>query len=86
MNHVKKIWPEFFQKIIEGKKTFELRLADWDCKEGDTLTLKEWDPTTRKYTGREINKLITYVIKTKNIHFWPEEDVNKFGYQIISFK
>ena len=52
----KKVLPEYFQKILEGKKTFELRLADWDCNEGDTLLLKEWDPKTKDYTGRIIEK------------------------------
>ena len=82
----KKVWLEYFQKIKEGKKNFELRLADWDCKEGDVLVLKEWDPETEKYTGREIEKEVTYVIKTKDVDFWPEEDVEKYGYQVISFK
>jgi hypothetical protein len=27
----KKIWPKYFQAIIDGKKTYELRLADFDC-------------------------------------------------------
>jgi len=86
MRHKKKVWPEYFQKILEGKKTFELRLADWECNEGDILILQEWDPETKEYTGREIEKEVTYVGKTKNMTFWPKEDVEKYGYQIIAFK
>jgi hypothetical protein len=86
MRHAKKVWPEFFQKILEGKKTYELRLADWECREGDILVLQEWDPETKEYMGREIEKEVTYVGKTKNINFWPKEDVEKYGYQIISFR
>ncbi len=86
MIHIKKIRPEYFQKILEGKKTFEVRLADWECNEGDILILKEWDPKTRGYTGREIKKEVTYVIKTKDLKFWPQEDVKKYGYQIIALK
>ena len=82
----KKVWPEYFQLILDGKKNYELRLADWDCELGDTLVLKEWDPETKTYTGRETEKEITYIGKTKNITFWPREDVEKHGYQIISFK
>ena len=37
----KKVWPEFFEKIISGKKKFELRLADFEINEGDTLVLDE---------------------------------------------
>jgi len=44
MRHTKKVWPEYFQRILGGKKTFELRLADWECAEGDGLVLQEWDP------------------------------------------
>jgi ASC-1-like (ASCH) protein len=60
----KKVWPEYFKKIKSGDKSFEIRLADWKCKAGDTLILKEWDPKTKKYTGREIEKKVTYVLKT----------------------
>ena len=52
----KKAWPEFFQKIINGDKTFELRLADFECKPGDTLVLREWKPETKEYTGRVLKK------------------------------
>ncbi len=82
----KKVWPEYFQKILDGSKTFELRLADWVCKPGDVLVLLEWDPKTKEYTGRKLEKEITYVLKTKEVDLWPEEDVEKYGYQIISLK
>ncbi len=82
----KKTWPDMFQLIKDGKKTYELRLADWECNEGDILVLKEYDPRTKKYTGRVLEKEVTYVGKTKEIKYWPEEEVEKHGYQIISFK
>jgi ribosomal protein S17 len=82
----KKVWPEYFQKINNREKTFELRLNDFKCKPGDTLILKEWDPNTEKYSGRELIKNVTYVLKTKDIRFWPEEDIKKYGFQVISFK
>jgi len=53
---VKKCWPEYFQLILDGQKTYELRLADFKCKPGDILVLKEWSPETKEYTGREIKK------------------------------
>jgi sporulation-control protein spo0M len=82
----KKVWPQYFQKILEGVKTFELRLADFDCRPGDILMLKEWDPQTGKYTGRTLEKEITYVVRTKEVGFWSEKDVESYGYQIISFR
>lgn len=82
----KKTLPEFFEKILSGEKTFELRLADWSCQPGDTLILREWDSQTKQYTGRKIEKQITFVLKTKDIKFFPQKDVEKYGWQVISFK
>jgi hypothetical protein len=56
----KKTSPEYFQAILEGKRTFELRLADFECKAGDILVLKEWNPETKEYTGRQIEKKATF--------------------------
>lgn len=82
----KKVWPEYFQKILDGVKNFELRLADFECNAGDELLLREWDPQNKDYTGREIKKSIKYVGKTKGADkFWPKEEIEKFGFQIIGF-
>lgn len=82
----KKIWPEFFEKILSGEKTFELRLADWQCQPGDILVLREWNPKDRVYTGRVMEKEVAYILKTKEVKFWPKEDIEKYGFQIIAFK
>ncbi len=82
----KKVWPEYFQKILDGDKKFELRLADFECKPGDTLYLKEWDPFNRTFTGRTLEKEVTFVLKTKDINFWDVDDMEKYGFQVISFK
>lgn len=87
MNKIhKKVWPDFFEKILSGEKTYELRLADFECKPGDTLILEEWDPKNKDYTGRKIEKTVTFVGKTKNLPFWSKEEIEKYGYQIIAFK
>ncbi len=86
MKHEKKTWPDLFQKVFEGKKTFDLRLADWECNDGDILVLREWDPKTGEFTGRVIEKEVTFVGKTKEMAFWPKEDVEKYGYQVIAFR
>ncbi len=89
MRHEKKVWPEYFQRIVDGTKRYELRLADWDCNSGDELVLKEWDPHTKQYTGRELVKSVTYVMRTKDpAHekFWPKDEIEKHGFQIISFE
>lgn len=83
----KKVWPEYFEYIKKGKKNYELRLADWRCVEGDILLLKEWNPKTKKYTGREIKKKVSYVAQFKiEDLFWSEEEIKKYGIQIISLK
>jgi ASC-1-like (ASCH) protein len=79
----KKIWPEYFNLIKSGKKKFELRLADFEVNEGDMLILEEWDPKTKEYTGHKIKKIVTYVLKTKEITFWTDKEVKRYGLQIL---
>lgn len=83
----KKVWPEYFQAILDGKKNFELRLADWQCQPGDVLLLQEWDPQTKSYTGREVEKTATYVgIFKLDELFWPKEEIEEHGLMVVSFK
>ena len=90
MNKIeKKVWPEYFQEIFEGKKTFELRLNDFDVNEGDIFVLKEWNPKTKDYTGRVLEKKVGYVGRWKIddlTQFWPKEDIEDKGIQVISLK
>jgi ASC-1-like (ASCH) protein len=83
----KKLNTEYFQAVIDGSKTFELRLNDFDIEEGDTLLLKEWDSETKTYTGRELSRTVGYVGKWKIdelTKFYPKEDIAEKGIQIIS--
>lgn len=82
----KKVWSEYFEKIISGKKKLELRLADFEIREGDTLVLEEWDKDKKEYTGRRIEVVVTYILKTKGQTFWSEKDVEQYGFQIIQFE
>lgn len=82
----KKVWQKYFQEILNGNKTFELRLADFECKPGDILILKEWNPETKKFTGQVIEKTVTYVLKTKDINFFTKEEIKKHGFQIMALK
>lgn len=79
----KKILSEYFKKVASGEKTYELRLADWDCKSGDTLVLNEIDKSGQ-LTGRSISRKVGFVGKTKDTSFWTPEEVEQYGYQIIS--
>lgn len=60
MEHILKIHPEYFEAILNNKKTFEIRLNDRDFKVGDTLVLKEY-VFNKGFTGLSINKTITYI-------------------------
>ncbi len=79
----KKIWPEYFDLVVSGKKRFELRLADFDVKEGDTLVLEEWDPTTKAYTGRTIQKQVDYVLKFDLDKHGQKEEILEKGLYVI---
>jgi ASC-1-like (ASCH) protein len=83
----KKIWQEYFEAVASGKKNYELRLNDFDIKEGDTLVLEEWNHKLKEYTGQKVEKTVSYVGKFKiNELFWPEEEIKEKGIQIISLK
>ena len=41
--HHKKIYPEYFQPLIEGKKPFEIRENDENYQPGDLVLLREYE-------------------------------------------
>lgn len=82
----KKTWPELFEKVLSGEKNFDLRLADFECQPGDILVFQEYDPKTKQYTGREIEKEITFVMKTNDLNFWPKKQVDELGFIVMSLK
>jgi hypothetical protein len=67
--HELKCWPEFFQALVTGEKTFELRKDDRGYRYGDVLWLREWRRERivdgvgiGNYTGREMRRTVTYVL------------------------
>ncbi len=50
------------------------------------MILDEWDKDKKDYTGRSIDVIATYILKTKGLTFWPQEEVDKYGFQIIQFE
>ena len=82
----KKIWPKYFELVKSGKKKFELRLADFKIKKGDTLILREWNPKRKEYTGREIKKKVNYVLKFKLNDFGQKKEIEKKGLYVIQFE
>lgn len=63
MKHALKTWPEYFEAVAERGKTFEVRKNDRPFKVGELLILQEWDNVKQEYTGDEIEREITYILK-----------------------
>lgn len=60
-------------------------MADFKIKEGDILLLEEWNPETKKYTGRKIEKKIDYIMKFNLDDFGQKEEIEKKGLYVIQF-
>lgn len=79
--HELKTWPEYYQAIKRGEKTFEIRKHDRPFQVGDKLLLKEYkllglnqltQQIEGEYTGEEMELTITYVLRWEQYH-------NNFG-------
>ena len=62
MTHELKTWPEYFEKILNNEKNFEVRANDRNFKQGDILRLNEYDPEQGDYTGRSILRKVCFVL------------------------
>jgi hypothetical protein len=62
MTHELKTWPEYFQPVLDGRKTFEIRRDDRPFAVGDELWLREYEPS-KGHTGRSCSRRITYVLR-----------------------
>ena len=82
----KKITLEYFELVVSGKKRFEARLNDFNIAEGDTLILAEWDPKTKSYTGRSIEKKAGYILRMQLNDFGQGEEIKKKGLLVISLE
>jgi len=79
----KKTWTKEFDLIESGKKKFDLRLANFNIQEGDTLILEEWNPETKEYTGRTIEKRVNFVFKFNLDDFGQKEQIEEKGLYVI---
>ncbi len=82
----KKIWPEHFEKILNGEKNAEIRLADFNLKVGDRLVLREYDPDTRKYSGRKIIKQVKNLNEVDLTHMYDLKKIQLYGVYLIEFE
>ncbi len=79
----KKTWPKLFELVKSGKKNFDVRLSDFDIQEGDTLVLEEYDPKTKQYTGKKIEKQVKYVLKFALSDFGQKKEIEEKGLYVI---
>lgn len=62
MTHALKTWPEYYNLLQKGDKTFELRKDDRPFEIGDSLILQEYELISG-YTGSELNFQITGILR-----------------------
>lgn len=60
MIHELKTWPGFFNDVLIGTKTFEVRMDDRNFQVGDVLILCGWDPVREIFTGMRCSRAVTY--------------------------
>lgn len=58
--HELKIYPKYFEEVMKGNKTFEVRKNDRKFQIGDIVILNEWDNI--QYSGRKIHARIKYIL------------------------
>lgn len=80
----KKIWPDMFD--TDKNLSLDFRLADFKLKVGDRIIFREWDPKTKKYTGREYKKTVKKLIKCESpTRYWKKEELKKYGLWLMEF-
>lgn len=77
MIHSVKIQPHYFNDVLTGRKTFEVRKNDRNYRVGDYIALNEWCDTKKEYTGRCCLVYIDYLIA---------DEYCKEGFVIMSIK
>lgn len=87
-----KIRPEFYDAVVNGIKTCELRAEDDKIfAVGDTISLREWDPLQLQgscdgavhpgaYTGRGCKVAVTHILRHADINAIPE------GWALLSIR
>lgn len=80
----KKAWPEWFERVISGIKTYEYRLADFEIEPDDILVMREWDPQSKEYTGRVAEAKIGHIGTVMSRRWDKPEDEQLYPHYILS--
>lgn len=71
MHHELKCFPQYYARLADGTKTFEVRKDDRGYQAGDTLEIREYDPYRADwappigrpgYTGRAMQFVVGFVL------------------------
>lgn len=76
--HILKILPEYYDAVVGGKKTFEIRKNDRDYQIGDWIKLLEYDG--EKFTGNFVNVHISYITSYEQ-----KDDYVVFSFEMSGF-
>ena len=60
--HVVREWPEFFAELLAGRR-FEVRRDDRAYAVGDHLRIREWNPRSKTYSGRELLARVGWIAR-----------------------
>jgi hypothetical protein len=82
----KKIRPEFFEMVLAGSNHFEVRVANFEVSTGDTILLREWDPKSASYTGRSVEKTVSFVNKVDLDKIGDVDEIVKKGLYIMEIE
>lgn len=87
MKIFKKVQSKYFKAVAEGRKRFEVRLADFKCRPGDLLVLQEQKEGTKELTGRQLECEVLYKFNTKEMErFHKKEEIEKYGLVVLAIK
>jgi hypothetical protein len=59
--HELKIWPEYFKAMESGSMKFQIRKNDRNFAVNDCVILKEWEPESSNFTGKELTFFIKHI-------------------------
>ncbi len=62
MVHELKTWTEYWSQIALGIKRFEVRKNDRNFQQFDTLRLMEFEPVSQRYTGRWVERNVSFIL------------------------
>lgn len=82
--HKLKCWSNYYDAVVAGEKTFEVRRDDRGFQKGDILLLQKYDPQKLRFVGStggqpySIEKKIKYVLTGGQLGVEP-------GYVVLGF-